>query len=120
MLTIYRVFYCSTSARLFEEYISINEIPKLDKLLDFAAHRCKILENSGTQETKQVSSSGVPKKCKGDRSYGKTSLAATTTNKTVKCLFCEREHAIYRCFIFKREAVTERWEFVAKRKLCFI
>lgn len=106
--------------RLFEEYISIDEIPKLDKLLEFAAHRCKILENSGTLGTKQVISSSVPKRSKGDRSSGKTSLAATTTTKTVKCLVCERDHAIYRCFIFKKKSVTERREFVVKKRLCFI
>lgn len=90
----------TNTRRLFEEYISIDEIPKLDRLLEFAAHRCKILENSGTLGTKQVISSSVPKRSKGDRSSGKTSLTATTNTKTVKCLFCERDHAIYRCFIF--------------------
>ncbi|KAL4121517.1 hypothetical protein QTP88_014012 [Uroleucon formosanum] len=124
-LSSFLLFYIGTRAldtdtrRLFEEHILIDEIPKLDNLLDFVAHRCKILENSGFHETKQVISSSLPKKSKGDGSSGKTSLAATTT-KTVKCSFSERDHAIYRCFGFKRKSVTERREFVAKKKLCFI
>ncbi|KAL4131322.1 hypothetical protein QTP88_008654 [Uroleucon formosanum] len=125
-LSVFLLFYIGTRAldtdtrRLFKEHILIHEIPKLDNLLDFVAHRCKILENSGFHETKQVISSSVPKKSKGDRSSGKTSLAATTTTKTVKCSFCELGHAIYRCFVFKRISVTERREFVAKKKLYFI
>ncbi|XP_050065960.1 uncharacterized protein LOC114132842 [Aphis gossypii] len=106
--------------RLFEEYISTDEIPKLDKLLDFIALRCKILENIGTQDTKQLISSSGSKRIKGERSSGKTSLAVTTTNKAVKCSFCERDHAMYRCFLFKKKSLTERREFVVKKKLCFI
>ncbi|KAF0715873.1 DUF1758 domain-containing protein, partial [Aphis craccivora] len=106
--------------RLFKEYISTDEIPKLDKLLDFITLRCKILENIGTQGTKQFISSSGSKRIKGERSSGKTSLAVTTTNKAVKCSFCERDHAINRCFLFKKKSLTERREFVVKKKLCFI
>ncbi|XP_050066536.1 uncharacterized protein LOC126555682 [Aphis gossypii] len=80
----------------------------------------KYQKNIGTQDTKQLISISGSKRIKGERSFGKTSLAVTTTNKAVKCSFCERDHAMYRCFLFKKKSLTERREFVVKKKLCFI
>jgi len=48
---------------LFEEYISIKEVPMLDTFLDFTAHRCKILENHGTQETRLLTLKARDPKC---------------------------------------------------------
>ncbi|KAL4134958.1 hypothetical protein QTP88_006638 [Uroleucon formosanum] len=49
----------------------------------------------------------------------KTSLSTTATAKN-KCAFCDRDHPLFRCLVFKRKSVTERREFVIKKELCFV
>jgi len=86
--------------RLFETSIAQNEISNLDRLLEFAAQRCRILENVGSNYIVSEGSEKTrdrigPKKIKGGR-LGKMSLAATASIKTKKYLFCEHPHEIYR------------------------
>jgi len=91
-------------------------------LLEFVALRCKILENVGisvaTNDKQDSTFKGSSKKNKSG-TLGKTSLSISSTSTTSKCLFCQHEHQIYRCFSFKRKPVTVR-EFVSDHSLCFI
>ncbi|XP_060873756.1 uncharacterized protein LOC132947470 [Metopolophium dirhodum] len=109
--------------RLFEASIEQNAVPNLDILLQFVAHRCKILENVGTSvgtnDKPDSTLKGSSKKNKSG-SLGKTSLSVSSTSTTSKCLFCQHEHQIYRCFVFKRKPVTVRRKFVSDHNLCFI
>jgi len=109
--------------RLFEASIEQNAVPNLDMLLQFVAHRCKILENVGTSvgtnDKPDSTFKGSSKRNKSG-SLGKTSLSISSTSTTSKCLFCQHEHQIYRCFAFKRKPVTARRKFVSDHSLCFI
>lgn len=71
--------------------------------------------------TKYNQSNIGPNRSKGDRSPGKYFLAAMTSTKSIKCVFCDRDHSIYRCFAFKKRlCVAEWWEYVASKKICFM
>lgn len=106
--------------RLFEANLSQVEIPTLDQLLDFVSQRCRILENIGYNNDKpEVTVKGSLKKNKSGVS-GKMSFTATASKDSMKCLFCEREHLLYRCFLFKRKPVSARHKFVVNNSLCFI
>lgn len=106
---------------LFESSLPPNKIPNLDAMLDFAAQRCKILENVGSSRITESRGSNSLKGNKGKRLPVKSSFAAITApSKKYTCHCCERDHLLYRCHIFKRKPVTERRELVSSKKLCFI
>ncbi|XP_022182590.1 uncharacterized protein LOC111042326 [Myzus persicae] len=105
--------------RLFEASIPQESLPKLDELLDFAANRCKILENVGVNADTLSVGNSSSRKGKGSQTSVKTSLSTTATAKN-SCAFCDRDHPLFRCLVFKRKSVTERREFVLKKKLCFV
>lgn len=105
--------------RLFEANLTQSEIPTLDKLLDFTSQRCRILENIGTNNDRQeVGKKEKVKMAKGGV-YGKASFTATTSSKSLKCILCQHEHLLYRCFLFKRKSVSARRKFVNDHSLCF-
>lgn len=82
--------------RLFEASISQTNITTLDTLLTFVSHRCKILDNIGSNPVKlEEHMRGPVKKSKGSKF-----LAATTETKMPKCLYCQHEHQLYRCHNF--------------------
>ncbi|CAH1725014.1 unnamed protein product [Aphis gossypii] len=105
--------------RLFEASVPQESIPKLDELLDFAANRCKILENVGANTGTLSVGNSSSRKGKGGQTSVKTSLSTTATAKN-KCAFCDRDHPLFRCLMFKRKSVAERREFVIKKELCFV
>ncbi|XP_050056095.1 uncharacterized protein LOC126549771 [Aphis gossypii] len=110
--------------RLFEASIPQSEIPSLDDLLNFISQRCKILENIGKSAEKvELVSKPNFKKGKGAPSV-KSSLTSTTNNsrpsqKTSKCLYCQHEHHLYRCFLFKKISTDLRRKFASDNCLCF-
>ncbi|XP_050063173.1 uncharacterized protein LOC126552505 [Aphis gossypii] len=105
--------------RLFEASVPQESIPKLDELLDFAANRCKILENVGANTGTLSVGNSSSRKGKGGQMSVKTSLSTIATAKN-KCAFCDRDHPLFRCLMFKRKSVAERREFVIKKELCFV
>ncbi|XP_015377878.1 PREDICTED: uncharacterized protein LOC107172117 [Diuraphis noxia] len=112
--------------RLFEATVAKNEIPDLNSLLEFASQRCNVLENVGSslsincvENNEKTVGKTTTKKIQGKRSE-KTSLAAVAPTKSKKCLFCGHPHAIYKCFGFRKLAITSRRDFVNKNQLCFI
>lgn len=105
--------------RLYEASIPQSEIPTLDSLLDFVSQRCKILENIGTTDKTEMSVKTTGKKNKG-ATYGKSSLTVTSQSNDSKCVHCEHEHPLYRCFSFKKKPVTARRKFVSNNGVCFI
>ncbi|KAE9524051.1 hypothetical protein AGLY_015532 [Aphis glycines] len=110
--------------RLFEASIPQSEIPSLDDLLNFISQRCKILENIGKSAEKvELVSKPNFKKGKGAPSV-KSSLTSTTNSsrpsqKTSKCLYCQLEHHLYRCFLFKKISTDLRRKFASDNCLCF-
>ncbi|XP_060860374.1 uncharacterized protein LOC132937587 [Metopolophium dirhodum] len=104
--------------RLYEASIPQSEIPSLDNLLDFVSQRCKILENIGTiAERVEQNVKSTAKKGKGGAPV-KHSFAATSNG--IKCIFCEQDHPLYRCFAFKQKSVAARRKFVSNNSVCFI
>lgn len=104
--------------RLYEASIPQSEIPSLDSLLDFVSQRCKILENIGTiAEKVEQNVKNVAKKGKGG-TPGKYSLTATSNG--AKCVFCDQDHPLFRCFAFKQKSVAARKRFVSNNNVCFI
>lgn len=106
--------------RLFEASISQDSIPVLDELLDFVAHRCKILKNVEIEKAVIPVSNNIYRKGKGGQTSVKTSLSTIATIKTTECVQCNRDHPVFRCHAFKNKSVTERRDLVANKKLCFI
>jgi hypothetical protein len=53
-------------------------------------------------------------------SLGITSLSVSTSSATVKCVFCEQNHPLYRCFTFKRQSVAARRKLVSNNNVCFV
>jgi len=105
--------------RLYEASISQTAIPNLDGLLNFVSERCKILENINICTDKPEMVDKTSKKVKGVKS-GKSSFATISSPKSSKCLCCQHDHMLYRCFVFKRKPVLDRRKFVTDKSLCFI
>lgn len=107
--------------RLFEASSMQTDIPKLEELLDFVSKRVHILENIGTDDDKNEIAVKVTAKKGKWPITGKSSFATTSLpQKSFKCSFCQQDHLIYRCFVFKKKSVFERRKFVSSKGLCFI
>lgn len=106
--------------RLFETSLPSSEILNLDSLLNFVAHRCKILENidSSINDESELLNKSFVKGVKGGVP-AKPFLAATTSQNPSNCLFCQRDHPLHRCFLFKKKSVEIGRKFVANNGLCF-
>uniref|UniRef100_A0A2S2P1X6 Integrase catalytic domain-containing protein n=1 Tax=Schizaphis graminum TaxID=13262 RepID=A0A2S2P1X6_SCHGA len=105
--------------RLYEASISQTAIPNLDGLLNFVSERCKILDNINICSDKPERLDKISKKVKNVKS-GKSSFATLASPKSSKCLCCQHDHMLYRCFVFKRKPVLDRRKFVTDKSLCFI
>ncbi|XP_060845438.1 uncharacterized protein LOC132925023 [Rhopalosiphum padi] len=105
--------------RLYEASISQTAIPNLDGLLNFVSERCKILDNINICTDKPERLDKISKKVKNVKS-GKSSFATLASPKSLKCLCCQHDHMLYRCFVFKRKPVLDRRKFVTDKSLCFI
>lgn len=105
--------------RLYEASISQMAIPNLDGLLNFVSERCKILENINICTDKPEMLVRLQKEVKNVKS-GKSSFATISSPESSKCLCCQHDHMLYRCFVFKRKPVLDRRKFVTDKSLCYI
>lgn len=108
--------------RLFENSLSMSEIPNLDMLLNFVAGRSEFLEhvnsNSNSNEKSEPLKENAVKEVKDDLS-AKPFVVATKSKNSLKCPFCNYYHQLSFCFSFKKKSVVVKRQFATINRLCF-
>lgn len=107
----------------WEEALSLDELPSLEKLLKFindTTYRLRTLENDDSckETTPNASeSAGTSRSVKFRK--GNDGARALVTNVDIPCPQCKGAHALYRCNAFKNLSVSERLGVARTNKLCF-
>lgn len=107
--------------KFFESQFASKDIPSYDEVRDILLKRCKIIENSRTEE-KSISENNPSKKFHNKKSLflkaDQSSTSDSKTNKTYYCFLCKNNHIVYQCPIFLSKTPTERFELTKKNGAC--
>ncbi|XP_062714350.1 uncharacterized protein LOC134291082 [Aedes albopictus] len=103
---------------LWEASINQSELPEYEQMIHFLKQRCVILErceNSTPTSTRKLPDSKKPS-FKAD--FYKSSYAATVFSEYT-CDLCSGQHPNFRCPIFQKMTVKQRYDKLKTSNLCF-
>lgn len=87
------------------------EYPQFATLEKFLTEQINILENMDLQKDTEKPESSTTKK-------PKSTLNTTVTVERRKCVYCDKDHAIYSCTAFQALNVQQRQKVVKDKRLC--
>ncbi|KYM98425.1 hypothetical protein ALC62_10865 [Cyphomyrmex costatus] len=93
----------------WEDTIAGNDIPTLQRLMEFLEHRCRTLEAVNRK------GSSVQAQTKA----GQAKVSALVSTKAAACQKCKENHQIYSCRQFLELLPEERLNFIREAKLCW-
>ncbi|XP_018407682.1 PREDICTED: uncharacterized protein LOC108783580 [Cyphomyrmex costatus] len=93
----------------WEDTIAGNDIPTLQRLMEFLEHRCHTLEAVNRK------GSSVQAQAKA----GQEKVSALVSTKAAACQKCKENHQIYSCKQFLELLPEERLNFIKEAKLCW-
>ncbi|XP_051153762.1 uncharacterized protein LOC127277018, partial [Leptopilina boulardi] len=107
------------SRKEWERSVKGSEMPRLENLTNFLRERCQILEalNPETNDNKNKMTSSINKNSFIEKkNNGKTLL---NTQSSFKCILCNQDHMIHNCSDFLKLNISDRYQIVKKKGLCF-
>lgn len=88
----------------------VKQLPKIESFLSYVENRFMALQSVGAKNNSMNNSTAK------HNAYEKTEKSYF--EKKYKCLLCNGEHALYKCYNFIKKTPYERANFVREKKLC--
>lgn len=95
------------------------ELPKYNEVMEFLASRSIAFESSEALAIRANETNHSSKKASQGTISKRIALAASSESKRDKCSLCEGSHKLYACLKFKELSVSDRFNHVRGRRLCF-
>ncbi|XP_022171698.1 uncharacterized protein LOC111034681, partial [Myzus persicae] len=95
------------------------ELPRYKDVMAFLASRNIAFESSEALSSRVNEINHSSKKASQGGTSKKITLAASSESNRDKCSLCEGSHRLYACLKFKQLSVSDRFNHVRGRRLCF-
>lgn len=95
----------------WEKSLESRQLPTFNKLVEFLARRCEMLEAVARRST------SIELNSESRQAYGKTTTAHAAM-MSVKCVICKGDHQVYQCKTFIELSIADRTNKVKFARLC--